>query len=131
MKISPGPLSHGLRRPYVRVRQGFGDFLDLRERSSSYINAEAACPSQVEGFFYRGCTVLTAVSWRSHIYVQRSQSQDTPKVHPNSLEVSTVITEYANNLNFHSCFRAHSDSSNHPCYGNWRKRIWHPLKYIC
>jgi len=55
MKISPGspgPLSHGLRRPYVRVRQGFEDFLDLRERSSSYINAGAACPSQVEGFFF-------------------------------------------------------------------------------
>jgi len=41
-------------------------------------------------------------------------------------------SEYANNLKFHSCFRAgHSDGLNHPCYGTWRKRRWHPLKYIC
>jgi hypothetical protein len=83
--------------------------------------------------------LFTAVSCRSHtsqsniFYVRkRGQSQHTPKVHPNSLEVGTVITEYANNLNFRSCFRAgHSDSSDHPCYGNWRKRRWHTLKYIC
>ena len=42
-----------LRRPCVRVGQGSGGFLDLRERSSSYINAwGAACPSQAEFFYY-------------------------------------------------------------------------------
>ena len=42
--------------------QGFGGFLGLRERSSSYINARgAACPSQVE-FFIKYVAVITFVS---------------------------------------------------------------------
>ena len=42
--------------------QGFGGFLDLRERSSSYINARgAACPLQVEFFCYNLYVVAIAV----------------------------------------------------------------------
>ena len=53
MEIGPDLPRPALTRVTVWVTAplGFGGFLGLRERSSSYINARgAACPSQVEFF---------------------------------------------------------------------------------
>jgi len=58
MESGPGPLSHGhkyrLWHPCVRAEQGFGGFLDLRERSSLSKCLGAVIPLQIEFFLVIG-----------------------------------------------------------------------------